>query len=232
MTFLWPPRKMKPMYNSRYLVPRSGHLLAPQLDYILLDGSGSMISKWDETLAGLDAYFNVLRRASFSSHGILHVFDTDNLEYIQRDSTINTWPCFDRGTVDLPGGGTPLYDAINLAVRRLAELDPKVCSLIIVTDGQNTHSQTDEVQARALLDWCRAQGWQVIFLGADFNNAKQARALGGTAQSFIGVQRGRMREAGETLGEKRLRYGRTGADIGFSDGEKSEFGGYLTGPGR
>lgn len=215
------------------LVPRSGSLLAPELDYILLDGSGSMIDKWDETLAGLDAYFNVLRRVNTASHGILQVFDNSNLEYIQRDSTIDSWPRFDRGSVDLPGGTTPLYDAVNLMVRRLAELDSKVCSIIIVTDGQANGAQhTDRTQAKALLDWCRAQGWQVIFLGADFNNKEQAAALGATPQTFIGVQRGRIKEAGENLGEKRLAYGRTGNDISFSDSEKTEFGGYLAGPSK
>jgi len=218
------------MYQSQ-LVPKSQGLLAPQLDYILLDGSGSMISKWDETLAGLDAYFKTLRIANLHSHGILQVFDDSNIEYIQRDSTIIDWPRFDRSTVDLPGGGTPLYDAINIMVRRLAELAPEKCSIVIVTDGgANGRQQTDFNQAKALLDWCRAQGWQVIFLGADFNNARQAKELGATPQTFIGVQRGRIKEAGEELGKKRLRYGRTGDDIGFSDDEKSDFGGYLASP--
>lgn len=220
------------MSYARHLVNKSQGLLAPQLDYILLDGSGSMISKWDQTLAGLDAYFNVLRTASLHSHGILQVFDDSNAEYIQRDSTIIDWPRFDRSTVDLPGGGTPLYDAINIMVRRLAALAPEKCSIVIVTDGgANGRQQTDFTQAKALLDWCRAQGWQVVFLGADFNNSGQAQQLGATPQTFISVQKGRIKEAGKLLGDKRLRYGQTGDDIGFNDDEKSDFGGYLAGPG-
>ena len=35
------------------LVPRSGQLLAPQVDYILVDGSQSMTDKWWESLAAL-----------------------------------------------------------------------------------------------------------------------------------------------------------------------------------
>lgn len=216
---------------TRHLVPKSQGLLAPQLDYILLDGSGSMISKWDETLAGLDTYFNVLRRANLQAHGILQVFDDTNIEYIQRDSTIEGWPKFDRGSVDLPGGGTPLYDAINCMVRRLAELDPKICSIVIGTDGgANGRQQTTFDQAKALLDWCRAQGWQVTFLGFDFNNSKQAQLLGATEQTFIGVQKGRIKDAATALGHKRIAYGQSGSDMGFSSDEKSDFGGYLAGP--
>lgn len=217
---------------NQHLVPKQGMLLAPSLDYILLDGSGSMISKWLDTLAGLDSYFNTLRAANMNSHGILHVFSGgDELELIQRDSTISDWPRFDAGTVDLPGGNTYLYDAINIMVRRLAELDPKQCSIVIVTDGEASHGQTTTFdQAKALLDWCRAQGWQVIFLGADFNNSGQARQLGATTQTYIGVQKGRIREAGEALGEKRIKYHRTGEDMGFSDDEKKDFGGYLAAP--
>lgn len=217
--------------RNRNLVPKSPELLAHQLDYVLLDGSGSMITKWDETLAGLEMYFKTLRGANFNSHGILHVFDDLNLEYIQQDQVIAQWPKLDRFTVDLPGGGTPLYDAINLMVRRLAELAPTRCSIVIVTDGgENGSDHTTQAQATSLLDWCRAQGWQVIFLGADFNNAKVARQLGANQQTFIGVQKGRMKDATENLALKRLRYGQTGDDIGFDDSEKKDFGGYLAGP--
>lgn len=216
---------------NRHLVTKSQSLLAPSLDYILLDGSGSMIGKWDNTLACLESYVRTLRGGNLNSHGILQVFDGDNLEYIQRDSCIGEWPKFDRGNVDLPGGNTPLYDAVNLMVRRLAELDPKDCAIAIATDGgANGRQQTTIDQAKALLDWCRAQGWQVTFLGMDFNNAEQARQLGATKQNFIGVQRERLAEAGKLLGEKRLKYHKDGKDIGFNDDEKSEFGGYLAGP--
>lgn len=216
------------MTDSRYLVPKQHSLLGAEVDYLLLDGSGSMIPKWSETLAALDAYRT--RVGNLNSHAILHVFDGENMEYIQRDSLLSDWEPINRGTVDLPGGGSPIYDSINLAVRRLAELAPQKCTFVIATDGQDTGGDTDEHQAKALLDWCRAQGWQVIFIGADFNNSRQARALGASTEHYIGVQKGRLSEAMDALAEKRLRYSRTGDDIGFSGDEKTTFGGYLAGP--
>lgn len=219
------------MSTKNPLVQRNTSLVAAQLDYILLDGSGSMIGKWDDTLAGLEGYFTTLRAAGLNSHGILHVFDSPNLEYIQRDSAIEHWPPFDRFNVDIPGGGTPLYDALNIAVRNMAALDPERATIVIVTDGDsNGRQQTTRDEAKALLDWCRAKGWQVIFLGADFDNQRDALQLGARKQEFIGVQRARLGEAGEALAKKRLRYGAGGDDIGFSDDEKTTFGGYLAAP--
>jgi hypothetical protein len=65
--------------------------------------------------------------------------------------------------------GTPLFDAINMMGRELQALNPPRCSIVIITDGdENGSRHTTADQARAILDWCRAQGWQVTFLGADF----------------------------------------------------------------
>lgn len=223
-------------HNNRNVIPlqeQNQSLLATELDYFLIDGSGSMIAQWDETLACVEMYKSKLLLANMANHGIMHVFDSPNLELIQRDETLDRWPHTDRSTVDIPGGGTPLYDAINLAVRRLASLAPERCTFVIVTDGDASRGQqTTLTEAKTLLDWCRAQGWQVIFLGADFDNIKDAVALGAREQEFIGVQRARLAEAGETLADKRIQFSRTGKDIGFDGDEKQKFGGYLAGPSK
>jgi hypothetical protein len=217
------------MYDSRMLVPKQAELLAPQLDYILVDGSGSMSDKWRETLAGLRNFMSVLHAENIHSHGILHVFDTANIEYIQRDDKISEWDVISTNSVSMPGGGTPLYDAINIMVRRIAELDPPRCSIVIVTDGMEADSKiTSQDQARNLLDWCRAKGYQVTFLGSDFNNDAQAAALGANERNSIGVTTALLGEAGKLLGKKRVDNARSGRDIDFTGDEKSSFGGYLT----
>lgn len=214
---------------SREIIHRPGHMLAPQLDYIILDGSGSMMDKWFATIGALEGYVDVLRTQNIHSHGIVQVFEASNIASIQRDSTLADWPQNDPLTARW--GDTPLYDAINYAGRQLRDLDPPKAHLVIVTDGhENASRHTTDAQARAILNWCRAKGWQVTFLGADFNNSRQAALLGANKANSIGVQKTRLLEAGKTLGEKRLRNIRTGDDITFSDEEKTEFGGYLTGP--
>ena len=209
------------------VVNRTGTLQAPQLDYILLDGSSSMSHKWWDTIGALEAYIDVLKSQNVNSQGIIQVFDSVELDYIARDDVLSNWkPLVDVG---MHGGMTPLYDAINLMVRKLAQLDPPKCSIVIVTDGdENSSNHTTADQAKSLLDWCRAKGWQVTFLGADFNNAQQARMLGANASNSVGVRKELLLEAGKTLGEKRLRHARNDEDINFSEDERQNFAGYLT----
>lgn len=218
---------------STEIAIRNRTLLAPQLDYILVDGSYSMQSKWWETLASLEGFLDVLRAQNINSHGIVTVFDSRNLDSVQRDSTLDAWKKFSEDPLGSTWGGTPLYDAINLMGRQLRELDPPKCSIVIVTDGdENGSRHTDVTQARAILDWCRAKGWQVTFLGADFNNSRQAALLGANESNSVGVQKLLMKAAGEELGRKRARNAISGAEISFSNDEKKNFGGYLAGPAQ
>ena len=112
---------------------RGGTLQAPQLDYVLLDGSQSMQSKWWETIGALEAYVGVLKSMNIASHGIIQSFDSKDLDCEQRNGTLDTWGSL----ADLGShwGMTPLYDAINLMGRKLRDLDPPKCAIVIVTDG-------------------------------------------------------------------------------------------------
>jgi len=208
---------------------RNPNLVAAQLDYILIDGSGSMMDKWWDSMAALDGFMDALRTHNVASHGIVNVFDSHDLSLVQRDGLIGEWEKFSTAPLAAHWGGTPLYDAINLMGRELQALNPPRCSIVIITDGdENGSRHTNAAQARAILDWCRAQGWQVTFLGADFNNSRQAKLLGATEANSLGIQAQKLLEAGKTLGEKRVRHATSGTDISFTDDEKRDFGGYLT----
>lgn len=222
---------MRNLQPGTSLAKPGSKLFASQFDYILLDGSGSMSSKWWDTLAALQGFMSVLKTKNIHSHGLVHVFDSTDIELIQRNALISEWPSFIDEPLGLHGGGTPLYDAVNVMVRNLAKLDPQHCSIVIITDGQENGSMsTSADQARNLLDWCRAKGWQVTFLGADFSNSAQAKALGASEKNSLAIQGRKIKDAGQLLGEKRARHAQTGAEISFTGDEKQDFGGYLTGP--
>jgi len=124
---------------------------------------------------------------------------------------------------------TPLYDAINLMGRKLRDLDPPRCAITIVTDGDEQGSSfTNLTQAKSILDWCRAKGWQVTFIGAEFNNAKLAASLGCNPSAAIGVDRKLLPDAARSLAKKRAMYGLYGDAMHFSDDERQEFGGFLS----
>lgn len=130
--------------------------------------------------------------------------------------------------IGMEGGGTPLYDAINSMGRILRDLNPAKCSALICTDGGDTDSKTSVEQARRILDWMRAKGWQVTFFGCDFNNNSQALALGANPQNAIGVSQARLSDAASALAKKRQAYSAYGSPMNFTDDEKQEFGGYLS----
>lgn len=211
------------------LAIRPGHLLAPQMDYILVDGSSSMQDKWWDTMSGLDAFMQVLKRENIHSHGIAATFCSADISCVQRDSTVADWAPFYDEPLGSHWGMTPLYDAINKMGRELRDLNPPKASIVIITDGdENASRHTDAGQARAILDWCRAKGWQVTFLGANFNNSEQAKLLGADDSNTCGIRSQKLLEAGRTLGEKRARHAHGGADIRFSEDERKNFGGFLT----
>jgi Mg-chelatase subunit ChlD len=199
-----------------------------QIDYILVDGSGSMMSRWQEAMKATDEYVMKLRDvpttvtvATFSSGG--------GFDYrVLRESHPESWQhVSEDGSVTCPGGGTPLYDAINTMARVLHEKMPDKASILIITDGDENASKTTVDQAKAILDYCRRRGWQVTFLGCDFENSRQARLLGATSESQMGIDARRLTDATSALAEKRKHYDQFGAPMGFSDDEKKKFGGYL-----
>lgn len=202
-----------------------------QHDYILLDGSSSMQDKWWDTLDAIQAYVDTVRSENIKSHCIVQVFDSSDLDYIARDCDIADWKAMRVEPIGAHWGSTPLYDAINVMCQRLKDLDPPRCSIVIVTDGEENHSRfTDLHQAKAFLDWCRAKGWQVTFIGANFNNAEQSRALGANEQTSIGVAQRKLTDATTALAKKRARYGLYGESMHYTFDEQENFGGFLEGP--
>lgn len=201
-----------------------------QYDFILLDASSSMYDKWNDTLKAIQAYVQTLKWEQIDTHIQFHSFSTQSLECEHFNGPIALW---NNIPTHMMGGGTPLYDAISVMCFKLRELDPARAAITIGTDGEECDSRfTSEEQAKALLDWCRAKGWQVTIIGCEFNNSNLASRLGATSQSAIGVQKLRLTDAAKSLGKKRAHYSRTGEPMHFTDSERQQFGGYLAGPGK
>jgi len=208
----------------------NGNLTSTQLDYVLVDGSSSMLPKWWDFMAAADIFINSLRAANVNSRLIVQVFDTMDIDMVQRDGPLSSCETFKEKPLGANFTMTPLYDAINVMGRRLREIDPARASILIVTDGESNQDMTTIHQAKAILDWCKAKGWQVTFLGCDFNNSRQAKLLGMNEANCIGVARMQLTDAAAALGRKRAAHAHGADDISFSPDEKQQFGGYLTGP--
>lgn len=200
-----------------------------QHDFILLDRSGSMSSLWDEALSSINSYVKKLADDKIDTGVTLATFDGDGgaLQFeVIRDRIIpSTWKSVSSDDAT-PRGMTPLSDATGKIVSLAKAGNYNKVAIIIMTDGaENASRELTVAQAKAALDECRAKNWQVIFLGANFDNAQQAAAYGNAAFSTTTVAKGNLRAAAGSLASSRATYSATGASMGFSDEEKRRLAG-------
>lgn len=195
-----------------------------QHDFILLDRSGSMSSLWAEALGSINAYVKKLADDKINTGVTLATFDLNSASIsfdIVRDRiTPSTWKPVSSEDAD-PRGSTPLNDAVGKIVALAKAGNYDKVAIIIMTDGQeNASRELTVTQAKALLDDCRSKNWQVIFLGANFDNAAQATGYGNSAFATASATPQNMGAMTQSLSASRGAYARTGAAMGFTDEEK------------
>lgn len=166
--------------------------------YMLLDRTGSMSSIWAETLSSINAYVEKLAIDKVDAKITLAMFDSNDgtqFDVIRRSADVKEWrPVTDREAS--PRGYTPLYDAIGRLMGLAATDLADKASIIIVTDGQeNASREVTRDGAKAMLDRVREKGWDVVFLGANFDAFSQAASLGSAAAQTLNIAPGSMRAA-------------------------------------
>lgn len=78
-----------------------------------------------------------------------------------------------------PRGGTPLYDATARLLNMADNLANEKSVILIMTDGEENESRTYTLPViRDRINTCQKRGWEVIFLGAEFNADVIARNYG------------------------------------------------------
>ena len=200
-----------------------------QRDYIILDGSSSMQGvKWNEIQVAIDQYVKTLAELGTESDIRFCVFSSEGIDMLVYDGPIAGWQPLQANMLQCPGGGTPLYDAINHAGLTARNEDPTVGSFCFATDGDENGSVVPLAQAKAVIEWAKAKGWQITFLGCDFNNSQVMKELGLDPSEGVGVQRALLKDAMSELARKRHVHGLTGAPMHWSAEEQKQFGGYLS----
>lgn len=177
--------------------------------YALLDRSGSMGgAKWESAIGSINTYVATLKNAGTKATITVAAFDSQyttthndalggNAQFAYRART--TELSFDilRSEVDItefndisfaelsPRGGTPLYDA-TARLMNLAEANnnPKTV-LLIMTDGAENESKIyNKTSIKDRVASCTSRGFEVIFLGQDFDVAETATTLGLDSTKF------------------------------------------------
>lgn len=181
----------------------------PMHAYILLDRTGSMVDRWEETLSALNTYAAGLADPSdgeaVDARITLALFDhMEGLKFdvIRRDQPAAQWTQLTPAEA-VPRGWTPLFDAIGRIVA-VAETDaPAEAVIVVITDGlENTSREMTREGAKAALDRARSRGWQIVFLGADFAQFSDAEALGVQAASSMAMASGSYDEAMNRMSRK------------------------------
>lgn len=181
--------------------------------YILLDRSGSMQSLWTEALSSVNAYAKELADKkdpkSSDNHVTFAVFDDQaglQFDVIRRNQPALHWEKVTDNDAS-PRGMTPLLDAI-VRIVALADADkPDKAVIVVMTDGQeNASKEVTRDGVKAALDRVKAKGWEVVFLGANFDNIADASSVGVAAGGQMAMAAGTMDVSMKRLAMKSRRY--------------------------
>lgn len=144
---------------------------------IVLDESFSMLGCAGRTISALNEYLGGLRQQTNRYRVTLASFNTNGTKfrYVNQDIR-EILPMVD-GIDYVPAGGTPLYDATADVISHLTVTKGSALAMLIVlTDGEENSSRyTSQYQIQSLIRQKQAEGWAVIFLGADLSREEVRR---------------------------------------------------------
>jgi len=196
--------------------------------YILLDRTGSMGPIWTEALGSVNAYVAQLAKdedPGDETRITIACFDyQENLQFdiLRRDVSAASFRPITESDAS-PRGMTPLFDAIA-RIAALAETDaPEKAVLIVMTDGEeNSSREVSKQGAAAALERIRKKGWQIVFLGANFDAFGEAGKVGVAMSQTINAAPASMRASMTTLAKKSRAYERMDETVVFNDSDRAE----------
>jgi len=189
-----------------------------------------MANQWNEALGAINTYVEDLAKKKVDTGVTLATFDGVNglrFEIIRDRITPETWRPVSNADAE-PRGMTPLNDATAKIVQLAEAGKYDKLALIIMTDGAENDSRElpgyqGTVAVKKMLDGCRAKGWQVIFLGANFDNAAQAASYGTLGGQTVNSSTRNLRATMGKMSDKRADYATgTSATMDWSPEEKDE----------
>lgn len=155
---------------------------------IILDRSGSMQIIREDTIGGVNRFYDDQRKQPGSLLVTLVQFDDQNpYEVVHNCVPVSSVPPLSQETF-VPRGSTPLYDAVGRGIvstgerlAKMAEHDrPEHVIFVIVTDGQENASREYTAQrVKELIDQqTDSYKWSFVFLGANQDAVLSAQKIG------------------------------------------------------
>jgi hypothetical protein len=209
----------------------------PMTDIViaLIDETGSMLSRLNETLVGYNTFLDGLRENVNVTYIKTYRFDKYMNEPPIRPLTdeallVGDAPRLSRQNYS-PRGNTPLYDAIGLAIgagERLAKAKgASNVTVMIQTDGlENASTEFNYDRIKRLIADKQKANWNFLFLAADLgiSGYTMSQGLGIGAAQTMSYNSTSSSEAFGAAARSVRGYGATGQSTGFSDEEKRKSG--------
>ncbi len=170
--------------------------------HMLLDRSGSMGAYRQQTIEAVNAYLATLRADGLARDTAfnLTIFDSESIDTIRRDEP--GWQVRNLEQREfVPRSATPLYDAVGYVLDAESRIPTSGRrAIVIVTDGaENGSRRLNEAAIRELSASREAQGWILIFIGANQNAAVEAAKVGVSPQRAIAYRAGSGKAAAATF---------------------------------
>ena len=184
--------------------------------FILLDRSGSMDARWLETQVALREF---MKNIDAKSKVWLMAFDTE-FDLPIEGVEAGDWS----GIPDeiSPRGMTALYDGIARLARVVNENAKKKAQVVVITDGwENSSRETSQQGAKAIVEGWRSKGYDVVYLGADFDAVSVGENIGMATMDTVNYSSKNAGLMGATLAHKHTAYA-SGNARGFTDAEREE----------
>lgn len=190
--------------------------------YILLDRSGSMSAKWDETLSALNTFADKISQdKKLDPRLTLAVFDNQSYDILRDEVKAKDWKSLKPDEAP-PRGWTPLYDSVGKIIAKADVNDDKRTQIVIITDGaENASREISKDKAKQLLDRCKEKKWDIVFLGADFDAMTQAASVGVGSNFSINTSQGNYGAAMNAVLTRSSMYASSGALQSFSDSDRA-----------
>ena len=190
--------------------------------YLVLDQSGSMQNQWIEAIGSVNGYVEELRKSDVVGARVSLVsFDSVTPYNVVRDKVAVSDFIPITTTEIYPRGGTPLYDTVGLVLAEANKVNAEKTVIAIMTDGQENGSKEFNVLAiKAAIKQAEAKGWEVLFLGANFDVKTYADSFGLHASKFINTSDGTRGAVFRGMAQSSAMYA-SGAVMEFTDAQKA-----------
>lgn len=151
----------------------------------VLDRSGSMAGLESDTIGGFNATISDQKKIDGETRVTTILFDNFFEVLHDRINLQDIVPLTDKDY--FVRGSTALYDAVALGIHKIVNVQKQTkpegradkVIMVITTDGyENSSRETNATMLHKMIDDCKKEGWEFLFLGADIDAQAAAGSIG------------------------------------------------------